>query len=33
VSAVLVSAEQVEYTVVFSFSGDGELTVASFTES
>lgn len=33
VTAVLISAEQVEYTVVFSFSGDGQLTVTSFTET
>jgi hypothetical protein len=33
VTGVIVSPDEVQYTVVFSFSGDGELTVTSFTEN
>lgn len=33
VTGVIVSLDEVEYTVVFSFSGDGKLTVTSFTET
>ena len=33
VTAVISSADQTEYTVVFTFEGGGELTVTSFTET